>query len=249
MIITQSRVLFQLLLWYCRPWVTPLYISGHNCSSGNSCFWGCNGYLQFFVCPASIPLFFSNQIPFRKFPSLVECAILKGLPCPWLGDGHVTWAWPITCSFLVIWLLKSGLCKTKADNNFSRQRHSETNLRTWSCKGPGLSAFLDFSIKFSSIQFGSVAQLCPTLCDPMNCSMPSLPVHHQFPEFTQTHVHRVGDTIQPSHPLSSPSPPAPNPSQHQSLFQWVSSSHQVAKVLKFQLQHQSFQWTPRTDLL
>ena len=249
MIITQSRVLFQLLLWYCRPWVTPLYISGHNCSSENSCFWGCNGYLQFFVCAASIPLFFSNQIPFREFPSLVECAILKGLPCPWLGDDHMTRAWPITCSFLVIWLLKSGLCKTKADNNFSRQRHSETNLRTWSCEGPGLSAFLDFSIKFSSVQFGSVAQLCPTLCDPMNCSMPSLPVHHQFLEFTQTHVHRVGDTIQPSHPLSSPSPPAPNPSQHQSLFQWVSSLHQVAKVLKFQLQHQSFQWTPRTDLL
>ena len=68
-------------------------------------------------------------------------------------------------------------------------------------------------------QFSSVAQSCPTLCDPMNCSMPSLPVHHQLPEFTQTHIHRVGDAIKPSHPLSSPSPPAPNPSQHQSLFQ------------------------------
>ena len=66
-------------------------------------------------------------------------------------------------------------------------------------------------------QFSSVAQSCPTLCDPMNCSTPGLPVHHQFPEFTQTHVHRVGDAIQPSHPLSSPSPPAPNPSQHQGL--------------------------------
>ena len=69
------------------------------------------------------------------------------------------------------------------------------------------------------VQFSSVAQSCPTLCDPMSCSMPALPVHHQFPEFTQTHVHRVGDAIQPSHPLSSPSPPAPNPSQHQGLFQ------------------------------
>ena len=68
-------------------------------------------------------------------------------------------------------------------------------------------------------QFSSVAQSCPTLCDPMNCSTPGLPVHHQHPEFTQTHVHRVGDAIQPSHPLSSPSPPVPNPSQHQSLFQ------------------------------
>ena len=68
----------------------------------------------------------------------------------------------------------------------------------------------------------SVTQSCPTLCDPMNLSMPGLPVHHQLPEFTQTHVHRVGNAIQPSHSLSSPSPPAPNPSQHQSLFQWVS---------------------------
>ena len=71
----------------------------------------------------------------------------------------------------------------------------------------------------------------------------------QLPEFTQTHVHQVGDAIQPSRPLSSPSPPAPNPSQHQSLFQWVSSWHEVAKVLEFQLQHQAFQWTPRTDFL
>ena len=109
-----------------------------------------------------------------------------------------------------------------------------------------------------SDQIRSVAQSCPTLCDPMNRSMPGLPVHHQLPEFTQTHVHRVSDAIQPSHPLSSPSPPAPNPSQHQSLFQWVNSSHEslfqwvnssheVAKVLEFQLQHHSFQRTPRTD--
>ena len=78
-------------------------------------------------------------------------------------------------------------------------------------------------------------QSCPTLCDPMNRSMPGLPVHHQLPEFTQIHIHRVGDAIQPSHPLSSPFPPAPNPSQYQSLFQWVNSSHEVAKVLEFQL--------------
>ena len=95
----------------------------------------------------------------------------------------------------------------------------------------------------------SVAQSCLTLCDPMNRSTPGLRVHHQLPEFTETHAHRVGDAIQPSHSLSSPCPPAPNPSQHQSLFQWVNSSHEVAKVLEFQLQRQSFQWTPRTDLL
>ena len=84
-------------------------------------------------------------------------------------------------------------------------------------------------------QIRSVAQSCPTLCDPMNRSTPGLPAHHKLPEFTQTHVHRLSDAIQPSHPLSSPSPPAPNPSQHQSLFQWVNSSNEVAKVLEFQL--------------
>ena len=92
--------------------------------------------------------------------------------------------------------------------------------------------------------FSSVAQSCLTLCH-----TPGLPVHHQLLESTRTHVHRVGDAIQSSHPLSYPSPPAPNHSQHQGLFQWVNSSHEVAKVLEFQLQHQPSQWTPRTDLL
>ena len=82
----------------------------------------------------------------------------------------------------------------------------------------------------TSGQFSSFAQSCLTLCDPMKRSTPGLPVHHQLPEFTQIHVHRVSDAIQPSHPLSFPFLPAPNPSQHQSLFQWVSSSHEVAKV-------------------
>ena len=82
----------------------------------------------------------------------------------------------------------------------------------------------------------------------MNHNMPVFPVHHQLPEFTQTHVHWVGDAIQLSHPLSFPSPSALNLSRYQGLFKWVSSSNQVAKVLDFQLQHQSFQWTPRTDL-
>ena len=102
---------------------------------------------------------------------------------------------------------------------------------------------------FSQNYFSSVSQLCLTLCDPMNRSMPGLPVHHQLPEFTQTHVHWIGDAIQPSHPLPFPSPPDLNLSQHQSLSKWVSSSHQVTKVLEFQLQHQSYQWTPRADLL
>ena len=97
-------------------------------------------------------------------------------------------------------------------------------------------------------RFSSVAQSCLTLCNPMDYSMPGLPFHHQLPEFTQTHVHWVSDAIQPSYPLSSPSPPTFSLSHHQGLFIWVSSSHQVAKVLEFQLQHQSFQWIFRTDL-
>jgi len=102
---------------------------------------------------------------------------------------------------------------------------------------------------YTTDQIRSVVQSCPTLCDPMNRSTPGLPVHHQLLEFTQTHIHWVSDAIQPSHSLSSPSPPAPNPSKHQSLFQWVNSSHKVAKVLEFQLQHHSFQRNPRADLL
>ena len=113
------------------------------------------------------------------------------------------------------------------------QRNKQTNK-----KQPQL-----LLLKFNSVLF------CLTPCDPMDCSMPGLPVHHQLSEFTQTQAHRVGDAIQPSHPLSSPFPPAPKHSQHQGLFQRVNSSHKVAKVLQFQLQHQSFQWTPRTDLL
>ena len=104
-------------------------------------------------------------------------------------------------------------------------------------------------IGFSS----SIVQFSPSvmsdLCNHMDCSTPRLPVHHKLPELTQTHVHWVGDANQSSHPLSSPSPPAFNLSQHQGLFQWVSSSHQVSKVLELQLQHQSFQWIFRTDFL
>ena len=99
--------------------------------------------------------------------------------------------------------------------------------------------------QFSSVQSLSRIRLFATLW--IAASQAS--VHHQLPEFTQTHVHRVSDATQPSHPLSSPSPPAPNPSQHQSLFQWVNFSHEVAKVLEFQLQHHSLRRNPRADLL
>ena len=115
-------------------------------------------------------------------------------------------------------------------------------ISSWQIDGETMETVTDFILGGSkisgdgdSVQFSSVAQSCPTLCDPMNRSMPGLPVYHQLLKFTQTHVHRVSDAIQPSHPLWSPSPPAPNPSQHQSLFQWINSSHEVAKVLEFQL--------------
>ena len=104
----------------------------------------------------------------------------------------------------------------------------------------------DWATTTTTIQFRSVQSPSHVrLFDPMNCSMPGLPVYHQLPEFTQTHVHRVGDAIQPSLPLSSPSTLPPIPPS----IRWVNSSHEVAKVLEFQLQHQSFQWIPRTDLL
>ena len=109
-----------------------------------------------------------------------------------------------------------------------KQTNKQTNYSMKSCQ--------DLSV---SVKYSSVYQPCLIHCDLMNCSTP---------DFLQTHVHWVGDAIQPSHPLSSPSPSAPNPSQHQSLFQWVSSSHEVAKVLELQLQHQSFQWVIRIDI-
>ena len=126
-----------------------------------------------------------------------------------------------------------------------KYKYREYKNNSWNLLRRAFHSFQFFYI----YQFSSVAQLRPTLCNPMDCSTPGLPVHHQLPEFTQTHVHWVGDAIQPSHPLSSSSSPALNLSQHQGLFQWVSSSHQVAKVLEFQLQHQSFWWIFRTDLL
>ena len=140
-------------------------------------------------------------------------------------------------------LLKVPLSIQALPNQYSSQEGPEE-----CCHGPHLfgsecrpvTTVSDFSTQYPqpplpSVQFSSVTQSCPTLCNPMNRSTPGLPVHHQLLEFTQTHVHRVGDAIQPSPPLSSPFPPAPNPSQHQSLFQWVNSSHEVAKVLEFQL--------------
>ena len=113
--------------------------------------------------------------------------------------------------------------------NTQGQRRSPTKMVG------GVKSYLDSNPipnRDPSVQFSSVAQSCQTLFDPTNCSTPGLPVHHQLPESTQTHVHWVGDAIQPSHPLSFPSPPVLNLSQHQGLFKWVNPSHQVAKVLR-----------------
>ena len=112
---------------------------------------------------------------------------------------------------------------------------------SWGSKGDDRDS--DFKSSLSGFQFSTVAQSCPTLCDPTDCSTPGLSAHHQLLEFTQIHAHWVGDAIKPS------DPPTFNLSQHQGLFKWVSSLLQVAKILEFQLQHQTFQWTPRTDLL
>ena len=139
--------------------------------------------------------------------------------------------------------------ESRKDNSLGTASFSQLHSRRVTERINNRTANNTVSCSFGEFQFSSVTQLCPTLCDPMNRSTPGLPVHHQLLEFTQTHVHRVGDAIQSSHPLSSPSPPAPDASEHQGLFQWISSSHEVAKVLVFQPQHQSFQWTPRTDLL
>ena len=127
------------------------------------------------------------------------------------------------------------------------RRYEFFSLEWWLHCGHQSPTFL--SGTSNHFHFSSVTQSCLTLCNPMSRSTPGLPVHHQLPQSTQTHVHWVGDAIQLSHPLSSPSPPVLNLSQNLGLSQWDSSSHQVTKVLEFQLQHQSFQWTPKTDLL
>ena len=124
--------------------------------------------------------------------------------------------------------------------------HITIPLCVFNIKGKILSKKVANQIQWC---ISSVAQSGPTRCELMDCSTPGFPVYHQLLELIQTHVHRVGDAIQPSHPLSSPSHPALNLSQCQGLFKWVSSSHQVAKVLEFQLQHQSFQWIFSTDFL
>ena len=188
--------------------------------------------------------------PLRAF--LPVCA--RAVSTAWweVGSGQRPPQWCLK-ALCLLWKFPREHCSVTILDPTSDPHSSPTERRREARKATDRKELHSFMLQWcacpSWVQFSSVAQSCPTLWDPMNRSTPGLPVHHQLQEFTQTHVHRVGDAIQPSHPLSSPSPPAPNPSQHQDLFQWVNSSHEVAKVLEFQLQHQSFQWKPRTDLL
>ena len=169
---------------------------------------------------------------------------LLAIPTPFLFSFHRTQ------QSLFVKFLSLSCCFSMAQKTFIYQTFDFFFLFLWiallSFEVPDSYPFL-FSLGWH--QCSSVAHPCPTLCNPMDRRTPGFPVHQQLLELAQTHVHGVGDAIQPSHPLLSPSPAAFNLSQHQSLFQQVSSLYQVAKVLEFQLQHQSFQWTARTDFL
>ena len=160
-------------------------------------------------------------------------SILKASPTQW------TWVWVDSSSWW--WIGRLGMLR------FHGVAKSQTRLSDWT----ELTDIptMEYNLWKKPDKLSSVAQSCPTLCNPRDCSMPGFPVLHKHLELAQTHVHRFGDAIQPTHPLSSPSPPAFNLSQCQGLFQWVSSLHQVAKVLKLRCQHQSFQWIFRTDFL
>ena len=186
-------------------------------------------------CPSPTPRIYSNSCPLSRWchPTMSSSVVpffscLQSFPVSGFSDESVLCIrWSKYWSFLF---------SISPSNEYSRLISFQFSSANQLC--------LTFSTSVSQLN-----QSCLTLCDPMDCSTPGLPVHHQLPEFTQTHVHWVGDAIQPSHPLSSPSSPAFNLSQHQGLFQWVSSFHQVAKVLEYQLQHQSFQLIFRIDFL
>ena len=171
----------------------------------------------------------------RKFSKLREIVEDRGVCSTTVHEvaKSQTWLSDWTKPTIFLWVL----CSKIWNQEVEILQFSSTPSLAWYC------AFFAFPFIFRIsllVQFSSVTQSCLTFSDPMDCSTPDIPVHHQLPEFRQTHVHWVGDAIQPSHLLSPLSPPALNLFSHQSLFQWVSSSHQVAKVLELQLQHQSY---------
>ena len=178
----------------------------------------------------------SLDFPILLFSCICFHGSLRKAFLPLLGilwNSAFRWVYISFFSLFLLSLIFSAICKAYWANCFA----------LFHCFFLGIVLIMaSRTMSWTSLHssFNSVVQSCPTICNPMNCSMPSLPVHYQLPEFTQIHFHRIGDAIHPSHPLPTPSPPAPNPSQHQSLFQWVNTLHQVAKVLEFQFQHQSF---------
>ena len=178
------------------------------------------------ICNWLLKCFYASSVQFSH--SLVSDSLWPPWTAAWQDSLSITKSW----SLLKLLSIKS--CPPSSWWCHPTISSSVVPFSSYLQSFPASESF-PMSQFFASVQFSSVAQSCSTLCDPMNRSTPGLPVHHQLPEFTQTEVHRVGDAIQPSHPLSSPSPPAPNPFQYQSLFEWVNSSHQVARVLEFQV--------------
>ena len=179
-----------------------------------------------FSCSVVSNSLWPHRLPHARLPCLSPIPGASSNSCP-----SSQWCPPTILSSLVPF---SCLQSFPVSGSFPMSQ-----LFAWDGRSIGVSALASVlpmnTQDWSPLGLFSYSPLCPTLSDPMNCSTPGLPVHHQLPEFTQTHVHRVGDAIQPSHPLSSPSPLALNPSQHQGLSQRVNSSHEVAKVLEFQL--------------
>ena len=216
-----SRSLFKPwpLSWWCHPTI----------SSSVAPFFS---YSQSFSASESFPM---SQLFASDGQSLGASASV-------LPMNSLDW-FPLGLTGLISLQSKGLFQESSPTPQFEKHLFFGTHASLWSS-----SHIHTFLLEKPLVHFSSVAQSCPTLCSPMDCSIPGLPVHHQLLEFTQTHVRWVGDAIQPSHPLLSPSL-AFSLSQHQGLFKWVSSLHHVAKVLEFQLQHQSFQWTFRTDFL
>ena len=178
---------------------------------------------------------FSKKMPMNPFASSVQTGTLKRVESRELILTLMVQLWARQ-SFNISFLTCKMMLLTKGNWRITWSPWEKVSLSVW-------------DTILITAQFSSVAQSCLTLCDPMDCSTPSFPVYHQLPELAQTHVHWVGDAIQPSYLLLSPFPSAFNLSQHQGLFQWVSSSHQVTKLLEFQLQHQSLQSIFRIDFL
>ena len=249
-VITSLRLLFTWQNWSLLPLLSQVPVHS---SPGMLTRWCCSQQCMWVALPTPRPFPFWPHCPHllqHKFPEVKHGFL-------WLSTLLVQWIAPIT--HLVNFRFAHFHC-------FIFLHKSWTWTWMWSCSvmsvicdpmdcsllvGSSIHGIFQARVlEWGAIAFsGSVTQSCPTLSDPMDCSTPGFPVHHQLPVFIQSQAHWVGDAIQPSHPLSSPSPPAFNLSQHQGLFQWVSSSHEVAKVLDFQLQHQSFQWIFRTDFL